>query len=177
MSQISFTIPLTRSALSATISALTAMNNDLEVAPTVGVQTQLVVEPVVVEEVNEQEEVDSEGQAWNPEIHASTKTKVADGTWKKKRGVTPPPPSVSETTPPPPIAEEGKSSTEESIVLPKVETTPSVSPFRQLLSDIAKAGLAPDYVQKTCLEVNGRSMPECKDSPEAMEMLRMALGL
>lgn len=31
-------------------------------------------------------EVDSNGMPWNPEIHASTRTKNADGTWKVQRG-------------------------------------------------------------------------------------------
>ena len=31
-------------------------------------------------------EVDSAGQPWNPEMHSSSRAKVADGTWKKKRG-------------------------------------------------------------------------------------------
>lgn len=30
-------------------------------------------------------ELDSAGQPWNAELHASTKTKNADGTWKKRR--------------------------------------------------------------------------------------------
>lgn len=33
------------------------------------------------------EELDSAGQPWNPELHSSSRAKVADGTWKKKRGV------------------------------------------------------------------------------------------
>lgn len=31
-------------------------------------------------------EVDSAGQPWNPELHSSSRAKVADGTWKKRRG-------------------------------------------------------------------------------------------
>lgn len=31
-------------------------------------------------------ETDSTGAEWNPELHASTKSKNADGTWKKRRG-------------------------------------------------------------------------------------------
>ena len=34
-------------------------------------------------------ELDSEGQPWNAELHASTKAKIADGTWRKKRGAAP----------------------------------------------------------------------------------------
>lgn len=32
------------------------------------------------------EELDSAGHAWNAELHASTKAKNQDGTWKKRRG-------------------------------------------------------------------------------------------
>lgn len=31
-------------------------------------------------------ELDAKGEPWNPEIHASSKTKVKDGTWRMKRG-------------------------------------------------------------------------------------------
>jgi len=35
-------------------------------------------------------ELDSKGLPWDERIHASTKTKVADGTWKAKRGINDP---------------------------------------------------------------------------------------
>lgn len=40
-------------------------------------------------------EVDSEGVEWSEELHASTKTKTADGRWKKRRGA-----AKAETTTP-----------------------------------------------------------------------------
>lgn len=43
-------------------------------------------------------ELDSAGQPWNPEIHSSSRAKVADGTWKKKRGVSKTPETVAEAT-------------------------------------------------------------------------------
>lgn len=61
-------------------------------------------------------EVDKNGLPWDHRIHASTKTKKADGTWKNKRGVDPAvlqqvtaelkgamsaPPAPETTTPPP----------------------------------------------------------------------------
>lgn len=64
-------------------------------------------------------EMDSTGAEWNPELHASTKTKNSDGTWKKRRGAgkaedvpelpsLPPggqvPPSVPDAPPPLPPA-------------------------------------------------------------------------
>lgn len=45
------------------------------------------------------EELDSAGQPWNAELHASTKSKNADGTWKKRRGAaTAQPATVQEAT-------------------------------------------------------------------------------
>ena len=48
-----------------------------------------------------QEELDSAGNLWDSSLHASTKTKVKNGTWKLKRGVIPPPanPSVNFVNP------------------------------------------------------------------------------
>jgi hypothetical protein len=136
--------------------------------------------------------VDSAGTPWDERIHSGAKTFLqADGTWKLKRGVdkalvaqitaelmgnaqapvvsTPTPPSATPTnvnTPPPPVA-------------PITETpaAPVGNGFRQLLSDITKAGLAPEYVQNMCLEVNGRPLPLCKDDIAALDLLRMSLGL
>jgi len=46
-------------------------------------------------------ELDSEGQPWNAELHASTKAKIADGTWRKKRGAAPDAPAVAAPVAPP----------------------------------------------------------------------------
>lgn len=34
-------------------------------------------------------ELDAEGKPWDPELHASSKAKIGDGTWRKKRGAAP----------------------------------------------------------------------------------------
>lgn len=54
-------------------------------------------------------ETDSTGAEWNPELHASTKTKNTDGTWKKRRGAgkaedAPEPPAPTPGLPPLPPA-------------------------------------------------------------------------
>lgn len=133
--------------------------------------------------------VDSAGTPWDARIHSSSKTFLkADGTWKLKKGVdkdlvaqvmgnaqaavatahVPTPPSATPTnvtTPPPPGA-------------PITETVAPVgNGFRKLHSDIAKAGLAPSYVQEICLAVNGRPLPQCISDMEALDALRSALGL
>lgn len=58
--------------------------------------------------------VDDRGTAWDPALHSSSKTKNANGTWKKRRGVAsqdppaapatngPPPPPADGPAPPPP---------------------------------------------------------------------------
>ena len=48
-------------------------------------------------------DLDSAGQPWDPELHASTKTMNQDGTWKKKRGAkqAAPEPTQEEAPPPP----------------------------------------------------------------------------
>lgn len=50
-----------------------------------------VIEPVEdnrQDRIHVQSDVDSTGAEWNPELHASTKAKNQDGTWKKRRGAT-----------------------------------------------------------------------------------------
>lgn len=54
-------------------------------------------------------ETDSTGAEWNPELHASTKAKNQDGTWKKRRGAgkaedAPEPPAAAPSLPPLPPA-------------------------------------------------------------------------
>lgn len=56
------------------------------------------------------EELDSAGHAWNAELHASTKSKNADGTWKKRRGaavpsvqINPGPHFPADSAPTPPV--------------------------------------------------------------------------
>lgn len=48
-----------------------------------------IIEPIEdnrQDRVHVQSDVDSSGTEWNPELHASTKAKNQDGTWKKRRG-------------------------------------------------------------------------------------------
>ena len=48
-----------------------------------------IIEPVEdnrQDRVHVQSDVDSTGAEWNPELHASTKAKNQNGTWKKRRG-------------------------------------------------------------------------------------------
>lgn len=67
--------------------------------------------PHIAEEILTDFNVDSTGAEWDAELHASTKTKNNDGTWKKRRGAATPiemppggqvPPSVPPLPPTPP---------------------------------------------------------------------------
>ena len=60
-------------------------------------------------------EVDADGVEWDGELHASTKTKTADGRWKKKRNVKKAEPeAVEEEEPVQPEAAEGQVEVKES---------------------------------------------------------------
>ena len=63
-------------------AALSRENGVFESAASEAVQ---VIEAAIAA-VSHAEDLDSDGHAWNPELHASTKSKNADGTWKKRRG-------------------------------------------------------------------------------------------
>lgn len=134
--------------------------------------------------------VDSAGTPWDERIHSSSKTFLkSDGTWKLKKGVdkslvaqvmaelvgneqpVTSPMQNSANTPPPPV---------EVITEPETVTPPppvSGDAFRQLIADIAKAGIAPTDVQATCMDVNGCTLPQCKGDDTKLSMLRMSLGL
>lgn len=64
--------------------ANTAGNGPAEPASTAGGNTTA---PGAAEQAPAGVDVDVDGLPWDERIHASTKTKTADGRWKKKRGV------------------------------------------------------------------------------------------
>ena len=92
METISITIPVTESALKRTSAMLNGMLEDLVGTqpslpmPEAVIETTNHVEPVVEEE-EEDNGLDSEGMPWDHRIHAATKSKIADGTWRLKKGV------------------------------------------------------------------------------------------
>jgi hypothetical protein len=49
-------------------------------------------------------ELDAEGKPWDPELHASSKAKIGDGTWRKKRNAAPAVPAVPTPPVPAPVA-------------------------------------------------------------------------
>lgn len=61
------------------------------------------------EETGDDAEFDSAGEQWDPERHSSKRTKLADGTWRPKRGTK----SQEEKPVPPPPPEEASMAPEE----------------------------------------------------------------
>lgn len=68
----------------AVAQALLAQQAEDPLAPTVWAQG--LNEPPMGQPQADAHETDSTGAEWNPELHASTKAKNQDGTWKKRRG-------------------------------------------------------------------------------------------
>ena len=89
-------VQLHAAAEAETDKAATALSAHNQTAPTIAemIQAERLPSPTVtiVDEAHLEipaptaEELDSAGHAWNAELHASTKSKNADGTWKKRRG-------------------------------------------------------------------------------------------
>lgn len=107
MGQLSITLDTEdKKVVEATISLLVKLSGaamqPIEISP-IKPEQELPVAPIVTPEAEVQTvpsvpevsipqnqvatEVDAAGTPWDERIHASTKTTVADGTWKKKRGV------------------------------------------------------------------------------------------
>lgn len=78
-------------------------------------------------------DLDSDGKPWDASLHAGTKTKTADGKWKKKKntkGDAPPPPPPAGDAPPPPPA-----STAPPIPPPPATDAPAAGPtFRSIMA-------------------------------------------
>lgn len=87
-------------------------------------------------------EVDSKGRKWDARIHSSSKAKVADGTWKYRRGVTDEEikrveGELTGTIAPPPPAQPGPSIAQ--LVDPAVDPVALRQQFAQLMLKVAKS--------------------------------------
>jgi hypothetical protein len=140
--------------------------------------------------------LDSAGVPWDERIHASTKTKVADGTWKKKRGITPayydsivatlkgttPEPTV--VLPPPPPAPEP----EQTVVLPPppppaVEIDTFAEFDAKVLAYIASAESTQGKLDrvtalnKILAELGHKNRNELKGKPDSQLYVLTVLGI
>lgn len=89
------------------------------------------------------EELDSAGQPWNAELHASTKSKNGDGTWKKRRGSVQAPAEPAVPTPPAPPAPPAA---------PAAEDDPFVKIMALLTGQVATVTQAKEAAQRQGLK-------------------------
>lgn len=109
-------------------------------------------------------EFDSANVAWNPDIHSSTKSKMKNGEWKKKRNRNaetpptvstapaappPPPPSIPAMPPPPPVAPPP------AAALPAAATGPTFRSVVAKVGELQKAHKLPPEVLAAILATVG----------------------
>lgn len=127
--------------------------------------------------------VDSAGYPWDARIHSANKSIVADGTWRKKKGVDPalvdqvqaelkgedvPPPPAVEDTPPPPVVEE---KVEETPPPPVAEDKPAVTPA-ECFKFVTEKKPNPEQVAAALAMVGMEKMNEVFTKPaKAAELL------
>ena len=75
-------------------------------------------------------ELDSAGHTWNAELHASTKSKNADGTWKKRRGASQPATTQEATE------QIAAAFAESPLAAPPVPPTPPAAPAEPIMPKI-----------------------------------------
>lgn len=128
-------------------------------------------------------ELDSEGQPWDERIHSSSRTKIANGTWKLKRGVSDElvaevkglgftPTNGSESTPPQPAE-------------PIVENTPPPPPppssnkwtYAGLIQHVTANSIPILNVQAACQAEGIESFPLLAKNPDKIDAVAARLGI
>ena len=146
--------------------------------------------------------VDSEGMPWDERIHAGTKQKIANGSWRKKKGVDPslvlqveaelkgfaalatpaPAAAPAPVAPPPPVAAApAPAPVAPPPPAPAAATAPSgLSPFTQLIVDTSKAinkkTLTPGDVIEACQAVGLANIGELNGQPHLIDSVRALLA-
>jgi len=98
-------------------------------------------------------DLDSAGQSWDARVHASSRAKNTDGTWRKRRGVAEAPPAPAEQTawPFPP---------------------PTDMTFAQLMAKltaaVTKGILTPERINAACVKNGAASVVGLQTNPEAI---------
>lgn len=167
------------------------VGNEQPVAPSVSTDTIPPPPPVADAQQGQNSsdagELDKNGLPWDPRIHASTKGKNQDGSWKALRGVDksivpgieaelrarvgtppPPPPIATEQTPPPPPPLPDESDEEEGDDTPPVVTMQQA--FQRVTALQKEKRIDQDGIN-SCLEMVGLAtmaefLKACKERPE-----------
>lgn len=137
--------------------------------------------------------VDSAGMPWDERIHAGTKQKIANGTWRKKKGVDQALVDQVEAElrgfaalaapAPAPVAPPAPAPAAPAPAAPPAPVAPApsgLSPFTQLVVDTSKAinkkTLTPADVVTACNQVGLANMGELNAHPELIDTVRALLA-
>ena len=133
-------------------------------------------------------ELDSEGQPWNPNLHARTKTKTKDGKWKKRRGgpvttATPPadpppaavPPAPATPPPAPATPPAAPAAPPPAPAAAATEAADGVPTFRSLVAKIATATTAgkitADRVKQLCEQAGAPDLTTLNAMPDLVPVV------
>lgn len=112
-------------------------------------------------------ELDAKGQPWDPELHAASKAKVKDGTWRVRRntgGIEPPPPVAAGIIPPPPSADTAAPDRAKALIERITQ---------HLTNDPTQAGVVLAAVQSVGLT---KGFPQLTERPDLASALIEELG-
>jgi hypothetical protein len=116
------------------------------------------------------DDIDSAGVVWDAAVHSANRTKNADGTWRKRRGVetaVPPPPPAADSAavPPAPVT-----------AAPNWPAT--VQELMPLVTRAMVAGtLTPAAIGEACRSVGITALPDLATRPELIPAMCAALGV
>ncbi len=205
---ISVTIPNTGKALTAAADFFLKLAGEASVSDNlkgenepVKVETETETPPPVFneEEVAEAKldnlELDKSGLPWDARIHATTKTKLSDGTWKLKRKVDPAlvtqveaelramlantSEQVTQDAPPPPPADEASAPPPPPAETTEEQAEPIVN-FQQFMTAVHEKGIDSNLVTSQILLISGNSvnsLPMLATRPDLIPAVAAALGL
>lgn len=135
------------------------------------------------------EELDSDGQPWDAELHSAGKTKTADGKWRKRKGVNATPAPADEqaaqnraenlgamaaesgfATPPPPPPTS-------LFDAPAPAPTGAAVTFPELVQLVLKHKCAPADVLAACQAEGVAAMPMLAAQPDKVQAVAVRLGV
>jgi len=142
-------------------------------------------------------ELDSEGMPWDGRIHTTAKTKVANGTWKRARGVDK---ELVEAIKAEYLGNDmSQTPTSESIVTPKVEViteaqpcvitdappppppppppTEQGDPVRIFMSAVAKSGILPSSINAVLQKHGVQTLQKIREHADKIPAIREDLGI
>jgi len=154
----------------------------VDTVPTPTPQVDTVPIPAPTLEV----EVDNRGMPWDARIHAATKSKLANGNWKNKRGADKELLAQVEAELLPSSEEQNNegdlvdnSGYESPATIAPTAPTPSVeiTDFGTLMAELTKAGKTPEETQAACVKAGIQSVALLAARPDLVPTVATELGL